>query len=188
MGGIVNFRHLTITAFCLAALGLASQGFAASGYGSWQAPEQQNLGMQIYNQQSPQPQLTPEQYDLAARLYSKTAQDMAEIRQELAAKVGLLDEELAKITPDKAKIERLSSEIGTLRGRLLAAGAELRAKLAGNGLPPDCLGPCYSSDGYRHGMMGGCWNGGWSDGYHHGGRRGHWGGHWNGWHGMMGNW
>lgn len=191
----LTIAYLAIAAICAATIGLASQGFAASGYGArGTQPEQQNLGMQIYNQQAPDadwqagpqgaPQLSPEQYGLARRLYDNAGREMAEIRQELAAKTGMLDEELDQMNPDRAKIERLSAEIGQLRGRLLAKGADLRANLVSNGLPPDCLGPCYSYDGYWHGMMGGCWSG--YDGY----GRGQWGGHRHGgWHGgMMGRW
>lgn len=172
--------------FCAACLGFSSAGLAASGYGAGpqfqQGPEEQNLGMQIYNQQVPQ--LTPEQYDLASRLYQKSAQDAAAVRQALAAKTGLLERELAKPAPDKAAIQSLSAEIGALRGQLLAAGAELRANLAGNGLPPDCLGPCYSEDGYRH------YGWGMGPGAYWGGRGWRHGGHgWRGgcWNGMMGN-
>lgn len=119
--------------------------------------------------------LTPEQRDRVQRIIDDNYAAMDANRDALDEKRARLAEEMANPNPDSATIERLSREIGELRGKMLAARAKIRAELAKNGVtaapyapnrgePGD--GPRYYSRGYHHG-------GYHHDGYHHSGR-GYW--------------
>lgn len=118
-------------------------------------------------------QYTPEQIEAAKKMFMENYGNMEQTRQELARKQAELNRELASPAPDRGRIETLSTEIGRLRGKMLAARAELRDNLAARELPQDyygrgpapAYGPCWNGyDGYDRG--------GW---YHHG--RGHGGYH-----------
>lgn len=86
-------------------------------------------------------QLTPEQMEAARQIFNNNFASMDTTRQALAAKRAELNSVLASPQPDGAKIESLSREIGELRGKMLAARAEVRSQLARNGLPTDFYGP-----------------------------------------------
>lgn len=69
-------------------------------------------------------------------------QHMAEIgsaREALAAKNAALAEAMAAERPDAAKIERISREIGEIRGQVAVKRVELRKKFAEAGLPENTL-------------------------------------------------
>lgn len=123
---------------------------------------------------------TSDQAQAAKKIFAESYARMEETRQALALKQGELNRELASAQPDKDKIEALSTEMGKLRGQLLAARVEARQQLEAEGLPADCYGrrpaqaygPCWGgpADGGRggwyhhghgghggHGSRGGCW-------------------------------
>ena len=128
--------------------------------------------------------LSPEQMEQARQIFNESYASMDSTRQNLAAKRAELNAELANPNPDKAKIERLATEIGALRGKMLAARTEVRSRLQEQGLPADYYGPRGPNpyyDGPRPGWgcpgMGMMEDGyrGWHDGYgwgHHGPRHG----------------
>lgn len=96
---------------------------------------------------------TPEQWAEAQRIFEESNAGMATVRQELASKREILDRELAQPNPDPRTIEKLSREIGELRGKMLAARVNARNRLAERGLPADCYGPCnrgYYGGGWSH--------------------------------------
>lgn len=131
----------------------------------------------------PQPgwQLTPEQQAMAQQIFNENYASMQNVREELAYKQSLLDQQLASPNPDRATIEKLSREIGDLRGKMLASRVDVRSKLAQQGLPPDCFGPCWGP-GESMPM-----NNGWGYWRHHrrsGWHHGHGGRDW----GRMGCW
>lgn len=126
--------------------------------------------------------LTPDQREQARQIYNETFAATERTRQELADRRDRLDRELSSPNPDGGRIEALSREIGELRGKLLAARAEARARLAQQGLPPDGYGA------YWDGPRGDYWHRGWNR--HYNGRwhgHGHGPGCWNDYcGGMMG--
>lgn len=144
--------------------GASAGANAASGY-----PQGPGYEMRPYN-----PDLAPQQAARAQQIYNELAQKSANVQQGLDMKQGQLDQQLASPNPDKGAIKRLSREIGELRGQLLAAQAEARAKLAQSGIQPDD----QANYNYWHcpGMMG-YGQGGY---YHRGGRHGghHWRDYW----------
>lgn len=85
--------------------------------------------------------LTPEQIQGAQKIFNDSYAGMDQTRKELAVKRAELNAELDSANPDKAKIERLATEIGQLRGKMMAARADVRAKLKAQGLPVDFYGP-----------------------------------------------
>lgn len=94
-----------------------------------------------YNQLPYGPQLTKEQMDKAQKIFNDNYASMNTTRKALTAKRAQLDAELASQTPDRAKIENLSREIGDLRGKMLSARVAVRAQLEEAGLPADFYGP-----------------------------------------------
>lgn len=87
------------------------------------------------------PGLSPEQMQEAQKIFTDNYASMTATRQELAAKRAELNALLASPAPDRGQIERLSTEIGQLRGKMLAARADVRAQLQAKGLPADFYGP-----------------------------------------------
>lgn len=129
------------------------------------------------------PGLSPEQEAAARKLHTESLAGTTALRDALRAKRAELDAQLASPDPDKDKIESLSRDIGELRGKLMAARVDLRARLAKEGIPAEAYGPApqgrpgpgYSGPGY-----GPCWGPdghGYGYGYHHGRRGGHHGGY-----------
>ena len=142
------------------------------------------------------PGLTTEQQAKAKKIHDETVADTNDTREKLRARRAELDAQLASPEPDKSKIESLSREIGELRGKLMAARVDMRAKLAKEGIPAEAFeagpgphrgfgpgdgGPANAGPGYGPGP---CWgpDGGYGYGYHHGRRGGHHRGGW-GWGG-----
>lgn len=139
------------------------------------------------------PGLSAEQQAKAKKIHDETVAGTSETREKLRAKRAELDAQLASPEPDKDKIESLSREIGELRGKLMAARVDLRARLAREGIPAEAFeagpgprpgfgpgnGPANAGPGYGPGP---CWgpDGGYGYGYHHGRRGGHHRGGWGG--------
>ncbi|MBD5539499.1 MAG: periplasmic heavy metal sensor [Desulfovibrio sp.] len=143
--------------------------------------------------------LSTEQQAKAKKIHDETVAGTSETREKLRAKRAELDAQLASPEPDKEKIESLSREIGELRGKLMAARVDLRARLAKEGIPAEAFepgprngfgpgngAPANAGPGYGPGP---CWgpDGGYGYGYHHGRRGGHHrGGQGAGWAGPWG--
>lgn len=143
--------------------------------------------------------LTADQQSKAKKIHDDVVAATSETREQLRAKRAELDAQLASPEPDKGKIESLSREIGELRGKLMAARVDLRAKLAKEGIPAEAFegapgnggprggfgpgnGPRNGAPGYGPGPCWGPDGGGYGYGYHHGRRGGHHRGGW-GWGG-----
>lgn len=88
-------------------------------------------------QQNPTPQITNEQLSQAYKAINEQYPAVVALGQTLTAKYNELNNVLMQPTPDKARIESLSREIGELRGKLLSARADIQTQLQKNGLPPD---------------------------------------------------
>lgn len=154
-------KRLLLTAVMCAAALLASTSSHARHHGPYYPPQQ-------YSQP-----FTPEQWAQAQQIYAESNASMEPLLQELGSKMEILDRELATPNPDPATIEKLSREIGELRGKMLNAQASARTRLAERGLPPNYYGGWqgpypqngwdrYYNGGYRpyhhHGYgCGGCW-------------------------------
>lgn len=117
-----------------------------------------------------------QQSEMARDIIERNYANMEGTLQSLSAKRNELDALLASPNPDSAKIESLSREIGELRGKVLAARAQIRSQLIQNGLSPNFLGSEQGNPnnyggprGYHHygprhrgwGPMGGCMGGCW---------------------------
>ncbi|WP_165078713.1 MULTISPECIES: periplasmic heavy metal sensor [unclassified Desulfovibrio] len=184
---LFNKKLTTLALAAILALGMAG---AAQAAGRDYRPDAQ--AYQAY------PGLSTEQQAKAKKIHDETVAATSETREKLRAKRAELDAQLASPEPDKDKIESLSREIGELRGKLMAARVDLRAKLAKEGIPAEAYeaapgprngfgpgngGPANAGPGYGPAP---CWgpNGGYGYGYHHGRRGGHhrggWGGNWGG--------
>lgn len=155
-------KKLFMLLFACGLLFAAGQGQAAGFYGP---------GADNYNA----PQANPGQADAAREIIDSNYAKLGGTLEALAAKRDELDALLASPNPDGARIESLSREIGELRGKVLAARAQIRSQLAQKGLSPNFLGSNradpddnYGPRGYHHnrrhhGGMGyrgcpaGCW-------------------------------
>lgn len=125
---------LVATVFC---------AFAANGQAAFYGPGESAPDPENYDAPCPAfgPGLSPEQMRQAQKIFDENFASMDATRQELAAKRAELNALLASPNPDRGKIERLSADIGQLRGKMLAARADVRAKLQQQGLPADFYGP-----------------------------------------------
>lgn len=112
--------------------------------------------MQPYGQQ-----LTPDQMAKAQEIFNNSYAEMEATRAAWASKRAELDRELASANPNPGRIEALSREIGELRGKMLSTRADVRNRLAAQGLPSDCFGRGYGPDDnpYYGGYYGPCWGG-----------------------------
>lgn len=151
-----SMKKILMAAICFSVLG-AGASIAAPGQG--------------YEGQKPV--LTEEQTDKAKALFDEHRKAMDADRQKLTIKEAELRAQLQSVTPDAAKIESISKEIGELRGRMLAAKVKLDAQLEKEGIPskgpyrgmyggPDRMGGGHGG-GYGHmggmgayGQSGGC--------------------------------
>lgn len=141
---------------------------------------------QNYNQyaQNYTTQMTPEQKTSLQQILKDYSDTAAQIEEAINAKRGELMAQLDSTAPDKGKITSLSRELGDLRGQLLTARVDMKARLAEAGIP------AYHTPGERHAWRQGyrgcpvfndCpafngWNGGWHGGWghHNGGYQGNW--------------
>lgn len=115
------------------------------------------------------PQMSQQQIDMAREIITRNYAAMEDTRQELASKRAQLDALLASPNPDGGKIEELSRDIGELRGKMLAARADVRKQLIQKGLSPDFLGPDVQARPEQYGGPHGYYH---HDRPHHG-RRGY---------------
>lgn len=145
-------KKTTLRTTSLALAAILVLGFAgisqARGHGGWDDGPRYNAP------------ISPEQQEKAEKIFSSYYEKMDSVRQALITKRAELDAQMSSPSPDKAKIESLSREIGELRGKMLAARTDLRAQLDKEGLP---MGYGHMSPGYGH--MGS----GYGMGMHHGG-------------------
>lgn len=137
----MNTTTIRMTTLALAAvLVLGFAGLAqARGHGGWD-------GGPGYN--AP---LSQEQENKARQIFSSHYEKTEAIRQALITKRAELQAQMVSNSPDKAKIESLSREIGELRGKMLTARTELRAQLDKEGLPMGGYGMGHGGYGMDHG-------------------------------------
>lgn len=156
----MTLRTTTLALAAVLVLGLAGVS-QARGYGG-------RDGGPCYNDS-----ISPEQQEKARGIFNSHYAKMDSVRQALITKQAELDAQMSSTSPDKAKIESLSREIGELRGKMLAARTDLRAQLDKEGLPMGYghMGPGYGHMGSGYGM--GMHHGGYGHGGY-GGRGGCW--------------
>lgn len=150
----MNKGIFVLALVCALSFGMAGSGFAANDAADNDYPP--------YG-----PRLSKEQIEETRKIFSENYAGMEATRKALTAKRAELDAQLASPTPDKAKIESLSREIGELRGKMLAARVDVRTQLEKRGLPTDFYGPGPRGDGgprWHHGRGHGHWHGGWGRG------------------------
>ena len=94
---------------------------------------------------------TPEQQTKMQELSQKSYETVNPIMQQIHAKHAELNAEMYSATPNQAKIEKLSQELGSLQGKVRAEHANLNAKMVKEGLP--------AGAGMGHGMKGGMGHG-----------------------------
>ena len=102
-------------------------------------------------------QLTPEKQAAFQKIHDAFAAKTAQMRAELGVKMAELNALAVAPTPDQAKIDALTKQIGDIKGKLLSERTQLRIQLAKE------VGPGFG--GGCGGMMGG----GMGGGYHGGG-------------------
>jgi len=105
-------------------------------------------------------QLTPEKQAAFQKIHDAFAAKTAQMRAELGVKMAELNALAVAPTPDQAKIEALTKQIGEIKGKLLAERTAFRiqvAKEVGPGVGGGCGG---MGGGMGRGMMGGYHGGG----------------------------
>ena len=97
----------------------------------------QNNGPQSNDQynQNYTTQMTPEQQTALQQILKEHSDVTGQIEEAINAKRGELLAQLDSTNPDRAKIASLSRELGDLRGQLLTARVDMKAKLAQAGIP-----------------------------------------------------
>lgn len=86
--------------------------------------------------------LTPEQVTQAQQLHDEFYTSTVSLRQQMIVKNAELRAECMAEKPDTKKIEQLSTELGTLRGKMITQRNAFEAKFAAAGLPTHDRGPC----------------------------------------------
>jgi P pilus assembly/Cpx signaling pathway, periplasmic inhibitor/zinc-resistance associated protein len=111
-------------------------------------------------------EMTEEQQAKAKDLFTKHRATVDPIARELRAKRAELDACMLAVTPDRAKIEAVSQEIGVLKGKLNAERALFGVALQKEGFPAH-----FGGRGGKH-FKGprGCDGPGWGHGGKHGNR------------------
>lgn len=102
-------------------------------------------------------QLTPEKQAAFQKLHDAFAAKTAQMRADLGVKMAELNALAVAQTPDQAKIEALTKQIGELKGKLLAERTQFRIQVAKE-VGPGVAGGC--GGGMGGGMMGGYHGGG----------------------------
>lgn len=113
------------TLFLAAALFI---GFAMPNHASAKGPRDQAQWLES---------LSADQRASAKKIMEGKAAHMQELHQQLEAKRSELDSLRKSKDPDTQAIERLSAEIGAIRGKILACRATMKAELRAAGLPVD---------------------------------------------------
>ena len=157
---IMKFRKAAAVLGVLAILGTAGAAFANPAYHASSAPNQEQMA---------------KMQELGAAHRAA----VAPLMQQVQAKRAERDAQMYAATPDAAKIEALSKDIGALEGQIYAARASFNAQLAKEGVSGGWGGWCGDramAQGYGRGGHGGGHGGGY--GGHGGGRGGCGGGNW----------
>ena len=105
------------------------------------------------------PMLSPEQQSTMQNLHTEFYSATASLRQQIVSKQAELNAQVNSTAPDTAKIEAISTELGTLQGKLLVERAALNGKLTKEGLPfagHDMMGEMMEGKGGMMGGKGGC--------------------------------
>lgn len=102
-------------------------------------------------------QLSPAQRIAAQKIIDEGINNTAPIRQSLSNKYSELNALLSMNAPDNESIEKLSREIGELRGKLLEERIKTRENMRKQGLPEGYFGSA--------GIHGG--RGNWKSGFYH---------------------
>ncbi len=114
-----------------------------------------------------------EQMNKARQLEVAHQEALAPLAQQLFAKKSDLAAQLDSATPDTAKIESLSRDIGEIMGKIRSAEVSFSAEMAKEGITVN--GRCA---GYNNMMAHGYGHGGGHGGGYGGYGGGHGGGHW----------
>lgn len=163
-----------ISTFAIAAALVCGIAFATNAVAQNNGGYDQNYNPYAQNYTT---QMTPEQQTALQQILKEHSDVTGQIEEAINAKRGELLAQLDSANPDRAKIASLSRELGDLRGQLLTARVDMKAKLAQAGIP------AYHSQAERNAWNNGyrgCpafngWNGGWGyNGHHHGGHHGNW--------------
>lgn len=93
--------------------------------------------------------LSPEQQAAARKIIDENRASTSATREALKARTAELDAQMKSETPDTTLVQKLSAEIGELKGRLLAARADLRQELAKGGIPSGTFERDVNRDGGR---------------------------------------
>jgi len=106
-------------------------------------------------------QLTPEKQAAFQKIHDAFAAKTAQMRAELGVKMAELNALAVAPTPDSAKIDALTKQIGEIKGKLLSERTQFRiqvAKEVGPGFGGGCggMGGGMMGRGMGHGMGGGC--------------------------------
>jgi len=148
-------KKVGIVLAALATLALtASLALARQGGGNGMGGGPGMMGGCSGNGQNAIAQLSPEKQAAFQKLHDAYTAKTSQMRAALGVKMAELNAATVAPTPDQAKIDGLTKEIGELQGKLLSERAQLRIQVAKE------VGP---------GVMGGMGMGG---GYHHGGGNG----------------
>lgn len=137
----------------VAVAGLAEARGMGGGYG------RQGAGP-VYGQGYNAPALTAEQQAAAQKIFAAHLAVVQPIKQQLIVKQAELQAQMISATPNAAKVEALSKEIGGLRGKMLAERANMNAQLTKEGLPAGGgygMGRGAGQGVGRGGMGGGRW-------------------------------
>ncbi|MDR0826460.1 MAG: periplasmic heavy metal sensor [Desulfovibrio sp.] len=108
--------------------------FTFAGSGLAQGPGGRGCGGGSHGFMERAPRATPEQAARAQKLRDSYFQSTNTLRGQLHEKKAVLRALMAALTPDKAKIEATSQELGALRGKLNAERAEFMAQLRKEGI------------------------------------------------------
>ena len=109
-------------------------------------------------------QLTPEKQAAFQKIHDAFAAKTAQMRAELGVKMAELNALAVAPTPDQAKIDALTKQIGEIKGKLLSERTQFRIQVAKE------VGPGFG--GGCGGMGGGMMGHGMGGGYHGGGMGG----------------
>lgn len=85
----------------------------------------------------PEIQLTDSQKEKAREIFAANREATKELRDTIKSKREELKQLMESSNPDRARIEALSTELGTLDGKMRLNRLDLRSQLEKEGLPPE---------------------------------------------------
>ncbi len=121
---IMNIRK-KISTLAIAAALVCGIVFATDAIAQNNGPQSNDQYNQNYTTQ-----MTPEQQTALQQILKEHSDVTGQIEEAINAKRGELLAQLDSTNPDRAKIASLSRELGDLRGQLLTARVDMKAKLA----------------------------------------------------------